>query len=106
MKSPIGILGGTFDPIHLGHIKIAKLALEKCGLHKIIFIPCNIPPHRYQPIATAAQRLAMVKIAIVPIKTSKIIDAITAIVAPHRKQRKIGIHFSRLYFSVFLIHTV
>lgn len=63
-QSPIGILGGTFDPIHLGHIKIAEYVLKKCNLQKIIFIPCYTPAHRYKPIATAAQRLAMIQLAI------------------------------------------
>ncbi|MGD9152259.1 MAG: nicotinate-nucleotide adenylyltransferase [Gammaproteobacteria bacterium] len=62
--TPIGILGGTFDPIHLGHIKIAEYALKKCNLQKVIFIPCHTPAHRYQPIATAAQRLTMTQLAI------------------------------------------
>lgn len=64
MKKPIGILGGTFDPIHLGHIKIAEFTLQKCSLQKIIFLPCNIPVHRYKPIATPAQRLKMTQLAI------------------------------------------
>jgi len=62
--TPIGILGGTFDPIHLGHIKIAEATKQKCYLKKIIFIPCNIPAHRYKPIATPAQRLKMTQLAI------------------------------------------
>ena len=64
MKKPVGILGGTFDPIHLGHIKIAEFILQKCALQKIIFIPCNIPAHRHKPVATPEQRLAMIKLAI------------------------------------------
>lgn len=60
----IGILGGTFDPIHFGHIKIAEYALKKCNLQKVFFIPSYMPAHRYQPIATATQRLAMIQLAI------------------------------------------
>lgn len=60
----IGILGGTFDPIHLGHLRTARDILEHLGLEQVRFIPCGIPPHRPHPRATAAQRLAMVRAAI------------------------------------------
>lgn len=62
----IGILGGTFDPIHNGHIQIAETVLQTLHLERIEFIPCFQPPHRHQPIASAADRLAMVKLAIQP----------------------------------------
>ncbi|OGT06369.1 MAG: nicotinate (nicotinamide) nucleotide adenylyltransferase [Gammaproteobacteria bacterium GWF2_41_13] len=61
---PIGILGGTFDPIHQGHLQIALIALQQLHLQKIHFIPCFQPPHRNQPIASPNDRLAMVKLAI------------------------------------------
>jgi len=64
MSTSIGILGGTFDPIHLGHIKIAKYALQQCDLQKVIFIPCHTPAHRHKPIATSKQRLKMTQLAI------------------------------------------
>ncbi len=60
----IGILGGTFDPIHNGHIQIAETVLNTLQLKCIELIPCFQPPHRHQPIASAADRLAMVKLAI------------------------------------------
>lgn len=63
-QSGIGILGGTFDPIHNGHIQIAELVLKALQLERIEFIPCFQPPHRHPPIASAADRLAMVKLAI------------------------------------------
>lgn len=63
-KQPIGILGGTFDPIHQGHLQIALIALQQLHLQKIHFIPCFQPPHRNQPIASPNDRLAMVKLAI------------------------------------------
>lgn len=66
MKRPrIGILGGTFNPIHLGHLLIAQDALEQAGLTRVIFIPAATPPHK--PLAGAvngAHRLRMVKLAI------------------------------------------
>lgn len=63
LLSPIGILGGTFNPIHEGHIAIAEHVLHTCELDHIEFIPCYQPPHRNQPTATPDQRLAMVKLA-------------------------------------------
>ncbi len=61
----IGILGGTFNPIHLGHLAIAEEAKEKLGLDQVLFIPCNLPPHKTMPgLAKAQNRLQMVKLAI------------------------------------------
>lgn len=60
----IGILGGTFDPIHEGHITIADHVLQKFKLDCIEFIPCFQPSHRDQPIASAKDRFEMVKLAI------------------------------------------
>ncbi|PIE00845.1 MAG: nicotinic acid mononucleotide adenylyltransferase [Thiothrix nivea] len=60
----IGILGGTFDPIHFGHLRPALEIAEACGMEQVRLIPGNIPPHRPQPLATAQQRLAMLRLAI------------------------------------------
>lgn len=60
----IGLLGGTFDPIHEGHLTIAKKALEMLSLDHIEFIPCFLPPHRSAPQASVKDRLAMLQSAI------------------------------------------
>jgi len=61
----IGILGGTFNPIHIGHLILAEEAREKLELDKIIFVPTYLPPHKDNcDIIAAADRLAMVKAAI------------------------------------------
>ena len=60
----IGILGGTFDPIHNGHLKYAKEAADRYGLDRVFFIPTGNPPHKVTYLVTAAKRrLAMVKAA-------------------------------------------
>lgn len=63
-QRPIGILGGTFDPIHNGHLRLAQEALEQCGLETVRFIPNGMPPHRTVPHADAMQRLEMVRLAL------------------------------------------
>jgi nicotinate-nucleotide adenylyltransferase len=66
-KQRIGLLGGTFDPIHYGHLTIAQLALESCRLDQLIFIPAGEPPHKNQKtITTAVHRLRMVELALKP----------------------------------------
>jgi len=61
----IGILGGTFNPIHIGHLILAEEAREKLRLDKIIFVPAYLPPHKdSSDIAPANARIAMVKIAL------------------------------------------
>ena len=62
---PIGIFGGTFDPIHNAHLRVALDALEALQLSEIRFIPSHRPPHRAQPGADPQQRLAMLQRALV-----------------------------------------
>jgi nicotinate-nucleotide adenylyltransferase len=59
----IGIFGGTFDPVHNGHLRAAAYLLEKQPLSHIRFIPCYQPAHRKQPVASAKHRLQMLELA-------------------------------------------
>jgi nicotinate-nucleotide adenylyltransferase len=56
--------GGTFDPVHWGHLRSAEQLARQIGLQQIVLLPNNVPPHRPQPEASAEQRLAMLKAAI------------------------------------------
>jgi len=60
----VGILGGTFDPVHNAHLAIAGAALQALGLEKILWLPTGAPPYRPAPVAAAAHRAAMLKLAI------------------------------------------
>jgi len=60
----IGLFGGTFDPIHRGHIALARAAREQFGLARVLFVPAHIPPHKQkQPLSSFAHRYAMVTLA-------------------------------------------
>jgi nicotinate-nucleotide adenylyltransferase len=62
--APIGLLGGTFDPIHFGHLRLAQEVANALGLARVHFIPTGTPPHRNAPQVSGAHRLQMVSIAI------------------------------------------
>jgi nicotinate-nucleotide adenylyltransferase len=59
MSGAIGILGGTFDPIHYGHLRAAAEVRDKLRLDEVRLIPASVPPHRPAPVASAEARLAM-----------------------------------------------
>ena len=64
-NSRIGVLGGTFNPIHLGHLIVAQMAMERFELGRVLFIPCAMPPHKNGTgLADGHHRLAMVQNAL------------------------------------------
>jgi nicotinate-nucleotide adenylyltransferase len=60
----IGLFGGTFDPVHFGHLRAALEACERLGLPRLRLLPAGDPPHRSDTVASATQRLAMLELAI------------------------------------------
>ena len=65
MIKKTALFGGTFDPIHNGHIKVAKFAANKIGAEKVILIPAKRSPHKnFKPIACAEDRIKMISLAI------------------------------------------
>lgn len=64
-KNRIGLMGGTFDPIHLGHLIIAETARERLSLDKIVFIPAGNPPHKdMRRVSAGKKRLKMIDLSI------------------------------------------
>jgi nicotinate-nucleotide adenylyltransferase len=58
------VLGGSFDPVHLGHLGMARTAAEIVELERIVFMPCFVSPFKSETVANAEQRIKMLQIAI------------------------------------------
>ena len=61
---PVGVFGGTFDPVHYGHLRSALELTERLGLGQLRLMPCAVPPHRDVPACSAEHRAAMVALAV------------------------------------------
>lgn len=64
VAGPLGILGGTFDPVHRAHVHLARAALKQLRLAGVLWVPAGQPWHRQAPRTSAAHRLAMVRLAV------------------------------------------
>lgn len=64
MAKKLGICGGTFDPVHLAHLRSAEEVSEELGLDRVLFMPCASPPHNKRVRANTTHRLAMVHLAV------------------------------------------
>jgi nicotinate-nucleotide adenylyltransferase len=62
--SRIGLFGGTFDPVHQGHLDLARHVLDRCRLDRLLFIPAFRPPHKRQPTASFVHRVLMIEAAL------------------------------------------
>lgn len=78
----IGILGGTFDPIHYGHLRPAQQVLRDVGLDEVRVVPAAIPPHRITPVALCQHRLRMVELAMVEFPGLRVDDRETRMEQP------------------------
>lgn len=81
-EAPIGLLGGTFDPVHYGHLRLAEEAREALDLAEVRWIPAGQPPHRQAPRVAAAHRLEMVRRAVAGNPAFMVDDAETRATAP------------------------
>lgn len=64
MRPSIGLFGGTFDPVHIGHLRLALELKQQLKLDQMRLLPCYLPPHRATPGASALQRVAMLELAL------------------------------------------
>jgi nicotinate-nucleotide adenylyltransferase len=76
LKKKIGVFGGSFDPVHFGHLNLAISLMELCALDEVLFVPASFSPFKEHapPTASAQQRMEMLKLAIDPIKNFRILD--------------------------------
>jgi len=63
MSAPLLVYGGTFDPVHAGHVAVARAAADVLGVERALLIPCGDPPHRQAPQAPGALRARMLRLA-------------------------------------------
>jgi nicotinate-nucleotide adenylyltransferase len=102
----IGLFGGTFDPIHKGHLALALVARERCDLGRIYFVPTNVPPHKTaQPLASYFHRFAMTALATQSEKAflPSLLEAPGEFI-PHDKKSARGSVASAPNYSIDTIH--
>jgi len=83
--SPVAVLGGTFDPVHWGHIRPAVELLQALGLSEVRMVPVSVPPHRSQPRADAALRCRLLRLAV---------EDVPGLVVDDRELRRAGASYT------------
>ena len=100
----IGLLGGTFDPIHTGHLDVARAAQRELDLPYVDFLTAHVPPHRPQPAASSFHRFAMTALAVNGVKGWRASDLELRMPAPSytsqtlERFRERGYRPSELFF--------
>ena len=102
----IGILGGTFDPIHWGHLDMADVAVNELKLTRLFVIASNVPPHRPQPLASAFHRFAMVALAVLDRPEWRAADLELRHDAPSFTSRTLDLFHERGYLSSELFFVI
>ncbi|MBP7830514.1 MAG: nicotinate-nucleotide adenylyltransferase [Kiritimatiellae bacterium] len=116
MTARLGILGGTFNPVHLGHLMMAQDALERFRLDRVVFMPCARPPHKAaRDLASDTDRLAMLRLAVrgdprfavsdLEIRRGGISYTIETIRALQRRRPGVRWHFIIGSDSLFELHS-
>lgn len=103
----IGILGGTLDPIHLGHLDAAAAAREALGLDRVLIIPAHVPPHRAEPVSSPFHRFAMAALAVNPVDGLEVCDLELNSPGPSytadtllRVSERFGVTASQIFFII------
>jgi nicotinate-nucleotide adenylyltransferase len=101
----VGVLGGTLDPIHMGHLDAALAAKEALHLDRVLVIPAHIPPHRTRPVSSAFHRFAMAAIAVNGLEGFSVSDIELTSAAPsytadtlERLQATMSLEPSQIFF--------
>jgi nicotinate-nucleotide adenylyltransferase len=102
----IGILGGTFDPIHWGHLDVADAAVNELKLSRLFVITANVPPHRPQPLASSYHRFAMVALAVLDRPEWRAADLELRHDAPSFTSRTLDLFHERGYLSSELFFVI
>ena len=102
----IGILGGTFDPIHWGHLDLADAAVNELQLTRLFVITSNVPPHRPQPLASSYHRFAMVAMAVLDRPDWRAADLELRHAAPSFTSRTLDLFRERGYLSSELFFVI
>ena len=93
----LGILGGTFDPVHVGHMDVGRAADAALRLTEMVLVTSNVPPHRPQPLTSAYHRFAMVAIAVQEQPEWRAADLELRYAAPSYTSRTLGQFHDRGY---------
>jgi nicotinate-nucleotide adenylyltransferase len=102
----IGILGGTFDPIHRGHLDLGDAAVNELKLTRLFVITSNVPPHRPQPLASSYHRFAMVSLAVLDRPDWRAADLELRHDAPSFTSRTLDLFHERGYLSSELFFVI